>query len=158
MSNENESRVVLVISDPTDDQAEVIRLPGAGLMMDHYTGETPSSPDQPPVAVTKDNLDSVIRELEPTLTLDVPNHLTGEGDTLSVELTFDRTPDRWPALIVEQVEPLKRLDQIRKALLFLKTKVRQNRQLALQLKKLLAGDVDGLKQLLASTPAIADTN
>ncbi len=154
MSIENESRVNLEISDPTDDQAEVIRLPGAGLMMDHYTGETPSSPDQPPVAVAKDNLDSVIRELEPTLTLDVPNHLTGDGDTLSVKLTFDRTPDRWSALIVEQVEPLKQLDQIRKALLFLKTKVRQNPSLALQLKKLLAGDVDGLKQLLASTPDI----
>jgi type VI secretion system protein ImpB len=139
------------VVDPTTNQPEGDQPPPArALVVGNFTGEAPTSTGGDPILVTRDNLAAVLRELGPRLSFVVPNCLTDDGGSLAVEIVLDCAPDQWPARIVEQVEPLRQLAEVRRALLQLKARVRRNPQLAAHLNKLLQGGPEALKAALGA--------
>ena len=75
----------------------------------------------PPVAERKfqqidsDNFDSRMKAIQPRVTFQVPNTLTGEGN-LSVELNFESLDDFSPAAVARKVDALRQLLSARQQL------------------------------------------
>ncbi len=76
---------------------------------------------QPPVAerkfleVSAENLDDRMKAMEPRVTMQVPNRLTGEGN-LSVDITFEKLDDFGPAAVARKVPALRQLLEARQQL------------------------------------------
>ena len=71
--------------------------------------------DRKYVEFSVDNFDDRLKAIQPRVTCQVPNTLTGEGN-LGVELTFESMDDFSPAAIARKVEPLSKLLQARQQL------------------------------------------
>jgi len=97
------------------------------------------------VQIDRDNFDKVLERMAPGLNLKVANKLTGEGD-MGVSLKFNKMDDFEPARIVEQVEPLKRLQETREKLRELMTKADRSEDLEHMLEDILK-DKDALQKL-----------
>jgi type VI secretion system protein ImpB len=97
------------------------------------------------VQIDRDNFDKVLERMAPGLNLKVANKLTGEGD-MGVSLKFSKMDDFEPARIVEQVEPLKRLQETREKLRELMTKADRSEDLEHMLEDILK-DKDALAKL-----------
>ena len=78
--------------------------------------------DRKPIGIDKMTFDEVLAKQELGLTLSVPNRLQEEGgsDELAVGLQINSMKDFNPASIVEQVPELKKLMELRDALVALK--------------------------------------
>jgi type VI secretion system ImpB/VipA family protein len=157
MNGKNRTRVPLEIVDPTKGRAERKRLPGYLMVIDHVTGHTPSTPQNAPVAITKENFEKVIAALKITLALEVPNRISGKsGDTLAVNLKFTRGPKHFGAQTIEQVPVLSGLSRKRKALIALKTRLRNDPRLAAQVKSLLSGNAADLEKLIEMAGSLSN--
>lgn len=114
---------------------------------------------QPPVADRKflemsvDNLDDRMKAMEPRVTMQVPNKLTGDGN-LSVDLTFERLDDFSPAAIARKVPALNSLLQARTQLANLLTYMDGKTGAEELIAKILSDK--GLLQSLAESPKPAD--
>ena len=97
------------------------------------------------VQIDRDNFDKGMERMAPGLNLKVANKLTGEGD-MGVSLKFNKMDDFEPARIVEQVEPLKRLQETREKLRELLTKADRSEDLEHLLEDILK-DKDALQKL-----------
>ncbi len=97
------------------------------------------------VQIDRDNFDKVMERMAPGLNLKVANKLTGEGE-MAVSLKFNKMEDFEPARIVEQVEPLKRLQETREKLRELLTKADRSEDLEHLLEDILK-DKDALQKL-----------
>jgi len=80
------------------------------------------------VEIDRDNFDDVLSSMKPRLQMRVDNTLTGEGE-LSVELAFDKLSDFEPESIVQQVEPLRKLLEVRGKLKDLQSRAEGNDRL-----------------------------
>ena len=80
------------------------------------------------VEIDRDNFDDVLKSMKPRVQMRVDNTLTGEGE-LSVELNFNKLSDFDPDAIVEQVEPLKKLMEVRGKLKDLQSRAEGNDRL-----------------------------
>ncbi len=65
--------------------------------------------------IDSDNFDSRMKAIQPRVTFQVPNTLTGEGN-LSVELTFESLDDFSPAAVARKVDALRQLLSARQQL------------------------------------------
>lgn len=80
------------------------------------------------VEIDRDNFDEVLKSMTPRVQMRVPNTLTGDGE-LSVELNFEKLADFEPESIVNQVDPLKKLLDIRGKLKDLQSRAEGNDRL-----------------------------
>jgi type VI secretion system protein ImpB len=109
---------------------------------------------QPPVADRKflefsaENLDDRMKAMEPRVTMQVPNKLTGEGN-LSVDITFEKLDDFGPAAVARKVPALRQLLEARQQLANLITYM-DGKSGAEELVAKILND-PGLLQSLAST-------
>jgi type VI secretion system protein ImpB len=78
------------------------------------------------VSVGRENFDTVMRALEPRLAMTVPNRLADDGSKLAVELRFDSLDDFEPDRVVRQVDPLRRLIEVREKLTGLLRRVQRD--------------------------------
>ncbi|MFL6532565.1 MAG: type VI secretion system contractile sheath small subunit [Pseudomonas sp.] len=78
--------------------------------------------DRKPISIDKMTFDEVLAKQELSLVLNVPNRLLEESDTeeLAVQLRLNTMKDFNPASLVEQVPELKKLMELREALVALK--------------------------------------
>ncbi|MBJ2350055.1 MULTISPECIES: type VI secretion system contractile sheath small subunit [Pseudomonas] len=78
--------------------------------------------DRKPISIDKMTFDEVLAKQELSLVLSVPNRLLEESDTeeLAVQLRLSTMKDFNPASLVEQVPELKKLMELREALVALK--------------------------------------
>ena len=78
--------------------------------------------DRKPIAIDRHNFDEVMAKQELSLTLGVPNRLQDEprDEELAVQLRIGAMKDFNPASLVEQVPELKKLMELRDALVALK--------------------------------------
>ncbi|AYO02903.1 type VI secretion system contractile sheath small subunit [Vibrio parahaemolyticus] len=105
-----------------DDQSEV-ELPLKTLVVGDFKGHTIDVPleERESVSVDKNNFTSVMRESELGLSFSVRNQLTDdEGAELPIELTFESLSDFAPDHVAQQVPELKKLIELREALVALK--------------------------------------
>ncbi len=75
------------------------------------------------VQIDRDNINDVMRQMTPGLSMRVENTLAGDGSELGVQLKFESMDDFEPARVVEQVDPLKKLMETRNQLRDLLTKI-----------------------------------
>jgi type VI secretion system protein ImpB len=80
------------------------------------------------VEIDRDNFDEVLKSMSPRVQMRVENTLTGEGE-LSVELNFEKLSDFEPEAIVDQVEPLRKLLDVRGKLKDLQSRAEGNDRL-----------------------------
>jgi len=89
------------------------------------------------IEVDKDNFNGVLAASAPRLKFLVENKLKGDGSKLPVELRFKNLDDFHPTKVVEQVEPLRRLLEIRQRLVDLRAKLDGNENLNALLQEIL---------------------
>jgi len=95
------------------------------------------------VQIDRDNFNEVMASITPRLALRVDNKLTADDSKLNVLLQFKHLDDFHPSSLVKQVEPLRRLFEVRQRLNDLLVKLDGNDDL----DKLLQGIITNTEEL-----------
>lgn len=90
------------------------------------------------VEIDRDNFNDVMKGINPRLAYKVENKLTNDDTKLGVEMRFNNIDDFDPEQVANQVEPLRKLIEIRKQLSALLSKTDGNDKLAEKLQDILA--------------------
>lgn len=94
------------------------------------------------VEINRDNFNEVMAGMKPRLAYRVDNELTDDGSKLGVELRFNHMDDFSPERVAEQVEPLRKLMQIRQQLSGLLAKTDGNDSLSERLQEIISNTED----------------
>jgi type VI secretion system protein ImpB len=105
--------------------------------------------------INRDSFNSVMASIEPRLALRVDNELQKDGSKIGLELKFNSIDDFEPENIVNKVQPLRELLEIRRKLSDLKLKAVSNDKLDSVLQKIIQ-TTDELKK--RGTQATGSTN
>ena len=144
-------RVVLSYDVETGGAIVKKSLPFVVGVMADLTG-SPAKPlaaikDRKFVEIDRDNLDKVLAKMAPRLAFKVDNKLANDDTKIGVELRFTCMADFEPDRLVEQVEPLRRLIELRRKLANLRSSLYGNDKLEKLLQQILhdQGDLDKLR-------------
>jgi type VI secretion system protein ImpB len=117
-------RVNITYRPAAEGAQEEVELPFKILVLGDLTGRPDERPldEREPIAVDKDSFDKVMAAQALAVDISVPNALTGEpaGAELAVSLRFNGLADFRPDNIAAQVPELRRLLDLRAALVALK--------------------------------------
>ena len=99
------------------------------------------------VQVDRDNFDKVLAKIEPRLVFKVDNKLSDDDTKIGVELKFHSMEDFEPQRLAEQVEPLRKLIELRRKLANLRSSLYGNDKLDRMLQEILHdhGELDKLR-------------
>ena len=111
-------------------------------------GEQPRLKDRKFVEVTPDNFDDVLKSMKPHLSFKVDNKLSDspEATKIGVDLNFQSMDDFSPERVAQQVDPLKKLLELRQQLADLRGSLQGNDKLDEILQATL-NDADKMAQL-----------
>lgn len=90
------------------------------------------------VQIDKDNFNDVMQGMKPEIEMLVDNELNNDGGKLAVALRFNSMKDFAPENVALQLEPLKKLLELREQLSDLRNRTASNDRLKEQLAELLA--------------------
>jgi len=149
-------RVQITYDVEIGDAIETKELPFVLGVMGDYSGNKKEPleklKDRKFVQIDKENFDDVLKGMAPRLTLQVENKLKDDDSRMAVELNFEKLEDFEPGRIVDQVDPLKQLLEIRGKLSDLRNKVIGNDKLEELLDEVVR-DTEKLKTIAAETAA-----
>lgn len=127
MSNDGsvapKERVNISYKSAIGEVQKEVELPLKLMIMGDFTMKEDGRPleERKPITIAKDNFNDVMEGLDLSLDLAVADRLSGEEDAdVNVHLKFKNMRDFEPDSIVEQVPELKKIIQLRKALMALK--------------------------------------
>ncbi|TQI80049.1 type VI secretion system protein ImpB [Serratia fonticola] len=129
MSKNNQSsvapkeRINIKYVPNTGDQTAEIELPLNLLVVGDLKGVREDTPieERQVVSVSKNNFNAVMNEANINLSFSVPNRLEGEGqEALPVELSINSLDDFSPDNVAKKVPELKKILELREALVALK--------------------------------------
>jgi len=143
-------RVHISYEVETEGAAVKKELPFVVGVMGDFSGD-PTSPlkplkDRKYIQIDRDNFDSILSRMTPGVNLKVENTLAGDGSEMAVNLKFNSMDDFSPEAIVNQVEPLKKLQETRDQLRDILTKADLSEDLENVLEKVLT-DEEKLKSV-----------
>jgi type VI secretion system protein ImpB len=98
------------------------------------------------VGVDLDNFDAVMKGMKPNASYRVANALSAEGGEFGINVEFSSIEDFSPEAVVQQVEPLRRLLEVRTRLSDLRNKISGNEKLEDVLGEVLS-NTEQLKKL-----------
>ena len=117
-------RINVTFKPATGGAQEEIELPLKLMVLGDFTqrADDRKIEDRKPISIDKNNFDEVLGKQELSLTFAVPNRLQDEEteDELPVQLRINSMKDFNPAAVVDQVPELKKLMELRDALVALK--------------------------------------
>ena len=146
-------RVHIKYEVETGGAIEMKELPFVMGVLGDFTGQ-PEEPlaklkERKFVEVTPDNFDDVLKSMKPHLAFSVDNLLSDESDAgkINVDLRFQSLDDFSPERIAQQVEPLRKLLDLRSRLADLRGSLQGNDKLDEIIQNTLsgAGSLDKLK-------------
>ncbi len=115
-------RVNITYRPATGDAREEVELPLKVLVLGDFTlaPDDRALENREPINVDKDNFNEVLKAQNISLDLKVPNRLSGKPeDEMKVKLQFSSLKDFQPEAIVEQIPELRKLIDLRNALMSL---------------------------------------
>ena len=126
-------RVHITYDVETGDAIQMKELPFVMGVLADLSGQ-PADPlprlrDRKFVEVTPDNFDDVLKKMQPRLTYKVENKLSAEAGKIGVELNFESLDDFSPDRVAQQVEPLRKLLELRQQLADLRGSLQGNDKL-----------------------------
>ncbi len=109
------------------------------LVLGDFTQKDDDTPleKREPISVTKENFNKVMKEMDLGLSFTVPDALSDEEDVLPVDLKFSSLKDFEPDNVAKQIQPLKKLIQIRTLLRDLKARVDNEVDLRIKVTEIL---------------------
>ncbi|WP_118182800.1 type VI secretion system contractile sheath small subunit [Paraburkholderia phosphatilytica] len=126
-------RVQLTYEVERGDAIEVKELPFVVGVVADLAGqsevEQPKLRDRKFVSIDRDNIDDVMKAIEPRAAFQVENRLSDAGGKFAVDLRFQSMSDFNPDEVVAQIEPLRRLLEARSKLADLRNKLAGNDRL-----------------------------
>ena len=90
------------------------------------------------VDIDRDNFNDVMKGMKPRIAFKVDNKLTNDDSKMAVELRFNDIEDFEPEKVVNQVEPLKKLLEVRRQLSDLLAKTDGNDKLNERLQEIIS--------------------
>ncbi|EJF31774.1 MULTISPECIES: type VI secretion system contractile sheath small subunit [Enterobacteriaceae] len=126
-------RVQITYDVEIGDAQTAKELPLVVGVMGDFTQSSDTLKDRKFINVDKDNFNEVMRSMKPEAEFLVDHTLTGTDGKLAVSLTFNSIDDFSPDNVVRQVEPLKKLMDLREQLSDLKNRAASNERLKEQL-------------------------
>jgi type VI secretion system protein ImpB len=146
-------RVQITYDVEVGDAIETKELPFVLGVLGDYSGNPkeplPKMKERKFVEIDRDNFDDVLKGVKPRLQLRVDNQLAKDDTQIGVELNFEKLEDFEPQRIVNQVEPLKKMLEIRTRLSDLRNKITGNDKLEELLDEIVR-DTEKLKQISAT--------
>ena len=134
-------RVQITYDVEIGDAVEQKELPFVMGVIGDFTGQPvepqPKLKDRKFINIDRDNFNEVLKGTKPHLAFRVDNTLTGDDSQLSVDLSFNNIADFEPAQVAAQIEPLRKLMEIRTRLSDLKNKMYSNERLGEVLQEIL---------------------
>lgn len=106
------------------------------------------------INVDMDNFDDVMTSIAPRISCHVPNRMTAKGGEVAIDLRFNSINDFRPEAIVQQIEPLRKLLEIRTRLADLRGKMIGNDKLEDLLVEVLS-DAERLPRLISEEKEVA---
>jgi type VI secretion system protein ImpB len=144
-------RVQITYDVETGGAIEKKELPFVAGVLADLSGD-PASPlpavkDRKFVAVDRDNFDQVLAKMAPRLAFKVDNKLSDDDTKMAVELKFSSMEDFEPQRLADQVEPLRKLMDLRRKLANLRSSLYGNDKLEKMLQQILnnAGELEKLR-------------
>ncbi|WP_027458421.1 type VI secretion system contractile sheath small subunit [Dechloromonas agitata] len=135
-------RVQLTYDVEIGDAIEVKELPFVVGVLGDFAGQSKQEQgkvrDRKFVNIDMDNFDDVMEGMAPRAAFRVKNRLTSDGGELGVDLEFKRFEDFRPESVVQQVGPLRKLQEARSKLADLRNKLAGNEKLEDLLNDVLA--------------------
>lgn len=107
----------------------------------------PAVKDRKFVDVDRDNFDQVLSKMAPRLVLKVDNKLKDDDTKIAIELKFSSIEDFEPQRLAEQVEPLRKLMELRRKLANFRSSIGGNDKVEKTLQEILnnANELDKLR-------------
>ncbi len=142
IGRERAPRVQVTYDLQLDGASEQKELPFVMGVMADLTGNKPGKDvgrlsERKFVDVDQESFDKVMGKMKPGLQFHVKNTLSNDGSKLPIELKFEALQDFKPERIVTQVDPLRKLLEIRQELAGLLAKTQGNEGLSDQLKEIM---------------------
>ncbi|PAU87421.1 type VI secretion system contractile sheath small subunit [Pseudomonas sp. WN033] len=117
-------RINVTFKPDTGGAQEEVELPLKLMVLGDFTqrADDRKIEERKPIAIDKNNFDEVLAKQELSLTFSVPNRLQDDSgaDELAIGLNINSMKDFNPASLVEQVPELRKLMELRDALVALK--------------------------------------
>ena len=89
----------------------------------------PAMKDRKFVDIDRDNFDAVLKKINPRIAFKVANKLSEDDTKLGVDLRFESLEDFHPAKVANQIDPLRKLLDVRKSLANLRSSLIGNNKL-----------------------------
>ena len=126
-------RVQLTYDVEIGDAIEVKELPFVVGVLGDFAAQSKQEQgkvrDRKFVNIDMDNFDDVMEGMAPRAAYRVKNRLTADGGELGVDIEFRKFEDFRPESVVQQVEPLRKLQEARSKLADLRNKLAGNEKL-----------------------------
>jgi type VI secretion system protein ImpB len=146
-------RVQITYDVEIGDAIETKELPFVLGVLGDYSGNPktplPKLKERKFLDIDRDNFDEVLKGVAPRLNLRVENKLKNDGTQLGMELNFGKLEDFDPTNVVNQVEPLRKLLEVRTRLSDLRNKISGNDKLEELLDEIMR-DTEKLKKIGAA--------
>lgn len=147
-------RVHITYDVEVGDAIEMKELPFVMGVMSDLSGK-PDEPlprirDRKFVEIDRDSFNDVMKGMKPRLAFQVDNKLADDNSKIGVELRFNNIEDFEPEQIARQVEPLRKLMEIRRELTGLLAKTDGNEKLGEKLHEII-GNTELLAKIAKET-------
>lgn len=138
----SKNRVSITYDVETNGATETKELPFVVGVIGDFSGHKPESEkvdleEREFTGVDKDNFDTVMGQINPSLSYKVDNKLADDDSQFDVNLSFKSMKDFHPENLVDNIDPLKQLVETRNQLKVLLSKADRSRDLERLLKEVL---------------------
>jgi type VI secretion system protein ImpB len=128
LSRVRKPRVHITYEVETNGATEKKELPFLMGVVGDYSGNMPAKSlpplrDRKFVNIDRDNINDVLKQMAPGVSMEVENTLAGDGSMMKVNLKFESMEDFSPARVAQQVAPIKKLLDVRNQLKDLRSKI-----------------------------------